>query len=131
MTGRSGLYKNTYGARKNKLGNSKVTFQGETFDSKKELQRWLYLRQLEKEGKISALERQVKFELIPAKKLNGRVVERACNYVADFVYIDWKDAMKVVEDVKGYRNPNSATYAKYVIKRKLMLHVYGIRIKEV
>lgn len=131
MTGRSGLYKNTYGARKNKLGNSKVTFQGETFDSKKESTRWLYLRQLEKEGQISKLERQVHYELIPTQRINGRIVERACNYIADFQYIDKKTLELVVEDVKGYRDPNSATYAKYVIKRKLMLHKYGIQVKEV
>lgn len=118
-------------ALKTKLNNSKVIFQGETFDSKKELYRYLELRQLEKEGKISNLERQVKYELIPKQKLDGFVVERACNYIADFVYLDKSNLAIVVEDVKGYRDPNSATYAKYVIKRKLMLHKYGIQIKEV
>lgn len=129
--GRSGLYKNTYGARRNKLNNSKVIYGKQTFDSKKELQRYLQLKQLENEGRIRCLERQAKYELIPAIRIDGKVVERACNYIADFRYIDRVKGEVVVEDVKGYRNPNSATYAKYVIKRKLMLHIYGIRISEV
>ena len=59
----------------------------------------------------------------------GKVVEHECSYVADFVYT--QDGETVVEDVKGYRDPSSAAYAKFVIKRKLMLERYGIRVKEV
>lgn len=44
-------------------------------------------------------------------------------YIADFVYHE--DGMQVVEDTKGVRT------ADYIIKRKLMLWVHGIRIKEV
>lgn len=42
-----------------------------------------------------------------------------------------QDGRLVVEDVKGYRDPQSAGYAKFVIKRKLMLERYGIKVKEV
>ena len=50
-------------------------------------------------------------------------MERPCTYVADFVY---KEGGKtVVEDTKGFRTKD------YIIKRKLMLQVHGIRIKEV
>ena len=45
-------------------------------------------------------------------------------YIADFVYMD-KDGQQVVEDTKGVRTK------EYIIKRKLMLHRYGIRIQEV
>ena len=44
---------------------------------------------------------------------------------------DLKNGKIVVEDVKGYRDPSSAGYAKFVLKRKLMLYVHGIIIKEV
>lgn len=54
----------------------------------------------------------------------GRVLERAVEYVADFVYKN-EAGETVVEDVKGFRTHD------YVIKRKLMLWVHGIRIKEV
>ena len=50
-------------------------------------------------------------------------------YIADFVY--QKDGQTVVEDVKGFRDPSSATYAKFVLKRKMMLWIHGIRIKEI
>lgn len=57
----------------------------------------------------------------------GKVIEKAVGYVADFVYEEkttdgWQE---VVEDVKGFRTHD------YIIKRKLMLWRYGIRIREV
>jgi len=96
---------------------------GILFDSKKEAIRWRELSLLEKAGQITNLERQTPFELIPSQRINGRVVERACAYVADFTY--WQNGKFVVEDTKGYKTKD------YIIKRKLMLHVHGIRIKEV
>ena len=103
--------KNKYGARKVKA------LDGQVFDSQKEYNRWCNLRLLEKAGKISDLRRQVKYELIP--KQEG---ERACNYMADFVY--FQDGETVVEDCKGFRTEG------YKIKRKLMLWVHGIKVKE-
>ena len=76
---------------------------------------------LEKGKVISGLERQVKFVLIPSQKIDGRVVERECSYIADFVYYD-KNGNKIVEDSKGYETD------AWVIKRKLMLKEYGIRV---
>lgn len=104
---------NKYGAKK-----IKDPATGYIFDSKAEFIRWCELRILERAGKISDLQRQVKYELIP--KQDG---ERACTYVADFVYID-SDGNTVVEDTKGVKTD------AYKIKRKLMLHRYGIKIKE-
>ena len=112
-----------------KYKNKKVEIDGILFDSKKEALRYAELKVLEESGTIQDLQRQVKFVLIPAQRINGKVVERECSYIADFVYE--ADGQRIVEDVKGYRNPQSAGYAKFVIKRKLMLYVHGIRIKEV
>lgn len=102
---------NKYGARKVKAPD------GQVFDSVLEFHRWGMLRLLERAGRISDLKRQVSFELIP--KQDG---ERACNYVADFTYME--DGKLVVEDCKGFRTP------EYRLKRKLMLWVHGIKIKE-
>ena len=102
---------NKYGARKVKAPD------GQVFDSVKEYHRWGVLRLLERAGRISDLKRQVSYELIP--KQQG---ERACSYVADFTYME--NGKLVVEDCKGYRTP------EYRLKRKLMLWVHGIRIKE-
>ena len=127
----------------NKYGNQKVEIDGMIFDSKREARRYLELAALEKAGEIQDLQRQVEFELIPNQyetferygkkgrrlKDGQRLLEKKCVYVADFTY--WSGGQRVVEDVKGYRNPNSAGYAKFAIKRKLMLYVHGIRIREV
>ena len=106
-----------------KYGSRKITRVGITFDSQKEYRRFCELRLLERAGKVTDLQRQVKFELIPSQRIGGKVVERACNYIADFVYTE--NGKKVVEDTKGFKTTD------YIIKRKLMLWVHGIRIKEV
>ena len=116
--------------RDSKYGNRKVEVGGITFDSKREARRYLELKAMEAAGEISELRRQVSFELIPSQRIDGKVVERSCDYIADYCYRD-KGGSLVVEDVKGYRNPSSAGYAKFVIKRKLMLWIHGIRIVEV
>lgn len=109
---------------RNKYGNKKVTHNGITFDSKKEFTRWNELRLLERAGVISNLQRQVKYTLIPAQRgENGKVIERECSYIADFVYR--QNGQIIVEDTKGMRT------ADYIIKRKMMLYFHRIRIKEV
>ena len=125
----------------NKYGAKKVTdpFTGDVFDSKKEYKRWRELLLLARAGKISGLCRQVEYELIPTQRAKntevykagpqkglpkpGAVIEKACTYVADFIYFG-EDGKLVVEDCKGVRTD------AYIIKRKLMLHVHGIKIKE-
>lgn len=106
-----------------KYKNKKVVIDGITFDSKKEAARYKELKTLEKSGVISNLQRQVKYVLIPAQREDKKLIERECSYYADFVYI--RDGEQVVEDTKGVRTP------EYIIKRKLMLYVHKIRIKEV
>lgn len=110
---------------RSKYKNRKVSYNGEEYDSVKEYRRHDELKLLQRAGKISGLERQVKFELIPSQKLGGKVVERACSYIADFVYV--KDGETIVEDVKS----KITKTPEYIIKRKLMLFLKGIRIKEV
>ena len=128
-----------------KYGNRKTSVDGKDFDSKKEAKRYQELRLLQWSGQIQNLQTQVKYVLIPAqreasfevyksgpnkgRRKPGKVIEHECSYVADFVYT--QDGETVVEDVKGYRDPASAGYAKFVIKRKLMLERYGIQVKEV
>ena len=107
----------------NKYGNRKVIHDGIEFDSVKEAHRYCELKLMQRAGVISDLQMQVSFELIPSQRMDGKVVERAVNYIADFVYK--QDGLTVVEDTKGYKTP------EYIIKRKLMLYVHGIRIREV
>lgn len=119
---------NKYHAYKCKVGD-------EVFHSRKELRRYQELCLLEKAGHIKNLRREVKYILIPAIReiiwkngspRQGKVIEKECSYIADFVYEE--NGQTVVEDVKG----GSATKTDaYIIKRKLMLYVHGIRIMEV
>ena len=117
-------------AKKNKYGAKRVGSHA----SLKEHRRASELRMLERGGVISNLREQVSFELIPAQygtcgvDLKGKPVkvllEKSCKYVADFVYTD-SQGNTVVEDTKGFCTK------EYIIKRKLMLYIHGIKIKEV
>lgn len=126
---------------KNKYGNRKVVIDGIEFHSRKEARRYQELLLLEKAGTIQGLERQVAFELIPAQyeevytgdyykrgphmgepKKKRVCVEKAVTYYADFVYVEGGET--VVEDTKGFKIP------EYILKRKLMRYLLGIRIKE-
>ena len=121
--------------KQNKYGNKKFTMGDETFDSLKEYRRFSELRLLQRAGKIKDLQRQVKFVLIPTQRepdtigvrggvKKGRIIEQECAYIADFTY--YTDAGEyVVEDTKGFRTKD------YIIKRKLMLYMNGIRIHEI
>ncbi len=136
----------SYNRKQNKLGNKKVVTPDGTFDSKREHERFCELHILLRRGLIKDLDRQVPFSLIPAirEKIGvytrgekkgqpkyGRVIEKGVTYVADFVYTDARTGERIVEDVKGYRDTSSATYKVFVIKRKLMLHIHSIRVREV
>lgn len=105
-----------------KYRNKVITWNGMKFDSQKELNRYGELRLLQRAGKISGLDRQVRFELIPAQYENGKCVFREANYYADFVY--WENGKFVVEDVKGVKTP------EYILKAKLMFQNYHIKIRE-
>ena len=126
-------------AKTNKYNAKKVSVDGIEFDSKKEAKRYQELLLLQKAGEIYMLERQKTYELLPAQRepdtvgkrggvIKGKLLERAVEYVADFVYTD-KTGKTVVEDVKGFRE--GGAYAVFVLKRKLMLYRYGIKIIEV
>ena len=124
----------------NKYGNKKITYKGEEFDSKRECYRYIDLKFLESCGAISNLRRQVKYELIPTQReksskvykkgrkkgqpREGKIIEKAVTYIADFVYTDTTTGKEVVEDAKGMRTKD------YIIKRKLMLYIHGIKIQE-
>lgn len=128
--------------KKSKYGAKKITRDGIIFDSVKEYRRYCDLSLLAKAGAITDLKRQVEFELIPAQfediptgefykrgdrkgqpKMKHVCLEKAVKYVADFVYEE--NGRKVVEDTKGFKTKD------YIIKRKLMLYIHKIKIKEI
>ena len=98
------------------------------YHSKKEAKIAADLKLRQAAGEIRNLREQVPFVIIP--KQDG---ERACKYIADFVFeedqplngIMPSNWVLVVLDAKGYRTPT------YKIKRKLMRLVHGIVVVEV
>lgn len=108
-----------------KYHNKKVVTPYGKFDSQKEYRRFLQLKSMQEFGEITGLELQPSFVLLPKQvDKNGKCVERALRYRADFAYFDG-EGRYIVEDVKGEKTP------AYIIKRKLMLERHGIRVKEV
>lgn len=117
------------------------TPDGIEHDSKKEAIRWNQLNAMLRFGEITDLHRQVRYQLIAPQyeeverfgmkgqplKPSRRLVERGVDYIADFVYKKGEEV--VVEDVKGYKK--GAAYAVFAIKKKLMLMIHGIKVKEV
>ncbi|MBQ1295794.1 MAG: DUF1064 domain-containing protein [Clostridiales bacterium] len=123
----------------NKYRNKKCILDGIEFDSKKEMRRYSELKLLERAGEISDLKIQVPFLLLPdqyepstevytrgenkGKLKKGKLIEKSCQYIADFTYVD-RGGNYIVEDVKGKKTK------EYIIKKKLMLYFHGVRIKE-
>ena len=101
-----------------KYGNKKVTVQGIKFDSKWESERYLYIKSLERAGRVRNLELQVRFNLL----VND---QKICAYIADFRYEkenangDWET---IIEDAKGVETP------EFKLKKKLMKACLGIDI---
>jgi hypothetical protein len=111
--------------RKTKYGNRKT----DGYDSAREASFAKRLEQLrlaaDHRERVAEIERQVRFTLIPAQRgPDGKLIERKCDYVADF-RVRYADGRTEVIDVKGCKTPD------YIIKRKLMLHVHGIAVREV
>jgi len=116
------LPKQTYNPRlkrsRPKYGNKKTVVNGIKFDSKWEAERYLYIKSLERAGRVKDLELQVRFNLI----VND---QKICAYIADFRYKredkdgEWHE---IVEDAKGVET------TEFKLKKKLMKACLGIDI---
>lgn len=101
-----------------KYNNKKTEIDGFLFDSKREANRYVELKLLERAGEIENLELQPKYSV----DINGKHI---CNYFADFRYFDSYNKSIVIEDAKGMRTD------VYKIKKKLVEAIYSITIVEV
>lgn len=107
-----------------KYHSKKVIVDGIKFDSLKEAKRYNELKILEKANEITELRLQVKFELQPSFKKNGKTI-RKIEYIADFTYYDNKLNKYIIEDTKGYKTE------VYKLKKKLFEYKYPhLTIKE-
>ena len=102
----------------NKYGNKPTTVDGRRFASRREAERYVVLKQLQRSGEIVSLECQPRYRI----EVCG---EHICDYVADFRYGKQGDTTFTVEDVKGVKTD------VYRIKKKLMFAVHGIEVREV
>lgn len=109
--------------RQNKYLNVRVELDGITFDSERERDRYAELKVMEKSRLIKDLTLQPVFELVPAIRENGKIVQRAVTYKADFSYT--YNGSLVVEDAKGVKTD------VYKLKKKIMRYVHGIEVREV
>ncbi len=102
--------------RKSKYGNKKTTIDGITFDSKRESERYCFLKYRLLAKEIKELELQPKFPIF----INEIKV---FTYKADFAYIE--KGKRIVEDSKGFRT------SIFKLKKKAVEAYYGIEIIEV
>ena len=98
-----------------KYKSQKVTYNNLQFDSKFECTYYAYLQELVKQGKITNLQRQVKYVLIPRQTdAIGKFLYHPVYYVSDFEY-DIQGVHKTV-DTKGFKT------AEFRIKQKLFYY---------
>ena len=117
---------NRLDAKVNKYHNKKVKYDGYTFDSIKEKNHYIALKQLEKAGIISDLQLQVPFLLIDTIRHNDKTYPKT-KYIADFTYK--RDDKLYVEDVKSEITRKDKTYR---LKIKILLDKYkDIIFKEI
>jgi len=104
----------------NKYGNIKCSHEGEAFDSKKERDRYIMLKQEQKNGDITDLSLQPRFTLLEAGTNSMGKKYRKTEYVSDFKYYDVKEKTWVVEDVKS----KATRTPLYMLKKKLFFEKY-------
>lgn len=117
--------KSIVGKPRSKYGNQKTEVNGVKYDSKKEAKRAEQLELQQRLGIIKNLERQKKYVLQPSFKFAGHTI-REIAYVADFVYTE--NGEQIIEDVKS---PITRKNPVYKLKKKMMMYVHGIEVKEV
>lgn len=99
-----------------KYRNTPTVVDGTRFASKKEANRFVYLKALEREGEIAGLKLQPRYPLAVA----GHLV---CTYVGDFEYSMAAGGQVVTEDAKGVKTP------EFIIKSKLFHALYGREVR--
>lgn len=115
---------------KSKYNNNKPEYydpdlkQTITFDSNKEFEYYLILKDRQKRGEIKHLRRQVTIEIQPGFTDSKGNKIQPITYKADFIYYDLDDNIEHVVDVKGFKTE------VYRLKKKLLAYK-GIYIEEV
>jgi len=110
--------------KKPKYRNIKVVIDKIRFDSKKESNRYLELKFLERTGVIRDLKLQPSFKISPGGAVDPATGRKMAprKFTADFKYFDTVLDAIVIEDVKS---PSTAKETAYRLRRQLFLEQYG------
>lgn len=110
--------------RPNKYGNKKTLVDGIAFDSKKEANRYLELKAMEKCGVVRNLRLQVRIP-IPVNSV------KVATYIADFTFEELIDNDKWTEVVEDVKSAHTRKEPYYRLKSRLLKAALGIEIREV
>lgn len=112
------------GATLSKYKNERIVNEHGAFQSKRELEHYIYLLWRKKAGLvIGEIERQVKFILVAGCRIRGRQ-RPPIRYFADFVWTDERELVRV-QDTKGF------VTEPYRLKRHMMKVFHNIDIEEI
>lgn len=106
--------------RKNKYKNEITYYKDIRFSSKKEMRRYITLKQLEKTGIINELELQPKFLLLDTIHYKDKTYPKTY-YIADFKYFDKEKGKYIIEDIKSSITAKDKVYR---LKIKMLLAKY-------
>ena len=100
----------------NKYHARKTTVYGRTFDSKREAEWYMMLREKQRLGKIKHIECQPTYTLLEDFRDNQGKPQKPITYTPDFL-VEYDDGRREVIEVKGVRTRD------YLLRKKLFLHM--------
>ena len=100
----------------NKYNARKTTVYGRTFDSKREAEWYMMLREKQRLGKIKNLECQPTYNLLEGFRDNQGKPQKPITYTPDFL-VEYDDGRREVIEVKGVRTRD------YLLRKKMFLHM--------
>ena len=106
----------TQDRKANKYNARKTTVCGRTFDSKREAEWYMMLREKQRLGKIKHIECQPTYTLLEGFRDNQGKPHKPITYTPDFL-VEYDDGRREVIEVKGVRTRD------YVLRKKLFLHM--------
>ena len=102
--------------KKNKYNARKTVMCGHTFDSQREAEWYMILREKQRLGKIKHIECQPTYTLLEDFRDNQGKPQKPITYTPDFL-VEYDDGRREVIEVKGMRTRD------YLLRKKLFLHM--------
>jgi len=100
----------------NKYNARKTTVCGRTFDSKREAEWYMMLREKQRLGKIKHIECQPTYTLLEGFRANQGKPQKPISYTPDFL-VEYDDGRREVIEVKGVKTRD------YLLRKKLFLYM--------